>query len=121
MSMAAPAETGVEGFIAGLQRCGTKAVLDNGVVRFTVTAVMGAYAGEEIETGVGSDELGGWPAVPPHWVHLPAHVAFSKTNSQPSPIPGWTKHSRDIKGWGNAKEPAQAWIGHVRAVLAETQ
>jgi hypothetical protein len=30
-----------------------------------------------------------------------------------------TKHSRQIKDWGDAADPAQAWVAHVRAILDE--
>ena len=114
-------KTGEEGFRAGLQRCGLDTVVRDGVVVFNVVPVGGKHAGESIESGVGLDELTAFPSAAPHWVHLPASVTFGRTNTQPSPIRGWLKHSRNIKDWGNAAEPAQAWIAHVRAVLGESQ
>lgn len=118
MSMATVVDRGADGFVAGLRRCGIEPTVEHGVVKFEVLATVGARAGQVIPTGVGMEELGGWPAIPPHWVNLPSEITFPKTNSQASSVPGWIKHSRDIKGWGNAKEPAQGWIAHVRAVLA---
>lgn len=112
----APAE-GLEGFIAGLRRCGCDAVIRDNVVTFAVVPVEGGRAGQPTETGVGIEELASWPATPPHWVHLPSEVRFERSNTQPSSIAGWIKHSRQIQGWGNAKEPAQAWISHVRSVI----
>ena len=117
--MTVASDTGIDGFIAGLLRCGTEAVVEAGVVTFTVAPLTGAHAGNAVRTGVGIDELGGWPAVPPHWIHLPNTISFPRSNMQGSPIRGWVKHSRQIVGWGDAAEPAQAWISHIRAVLGE--
>lgn len=116
--MAEPDE-GLDGFIAGLRRCGCNPEVRDGVVTFAVVAVGGSRAGIATETGVAVDELGAWHAVPPHWVHLPSAVRFERTNTQDSPITGWLKHSRQPKNWGNVPEPAQAWIAHVRGMLEE--
>src|SRR4051812_9424142 len=98
-------EAGEEGFLAGLRRYGCVPEKRNGVIVFRVIAVGGSHAGEPIETGVNVSELAAWPSVPPHWVHLPHSIAFAHTNSQPSSIPGWMMHSRNITGWGNAEDP----------------
>jgi hypothetical protein len=111
-----PPGTGLDGFLASLRRCGLDPVVEAGVVAFTVEPIAGARAGTAVPTGVGTDELGGWPAVPPHWVHFPDDVRFAHSNTQPSSKPGWTKHSRQINRWGDAAEPAQAWVAHVRAI-----
>lgn len=117
--MAAAPDTGLEGFLASLRRCGLEATVEAGVVAFAVEPVLGARGGSLVPTGVGVDELRGWPAVPPHWVHFPVDVRFPASNSQASSRPGWTKHSRNIQRWGNAAEPAQAWLAHVRTVAGE--
>jgi hypothetical protein len=111
-------DRGVEGFIAGLRRCGLNPVVDRGIVKFEVLAIVGTLAGKLVPTGVSVEELKAWPATPPHWVHLPADISLARTNSQGSSIQGWLQHSREIKRWGDAEERAQAWIAHVRAVLA---
>lgn len=113
-------ETGETAFLAGLRRCGCAPDKRNGVVVFTVVPVGGCHAGQLIETGVCIDELAAWPSAPPHWVHLPVSTIIGHTNTQPSPILGWLMHSRNITSWGNAEEPAQAWLAHVRAVLEES-
>lgn len=110
---------GVEGFIAGLSDCGITAAVQHDVVTFTVTPIGGAHAGLIIEVGVSVDELGGWPAVPPHWVHLPATITFTATNSRPSTVPGWHMHSRGTANWGNAAHPGQAYLAHLRAVIGD--
>lgn len=117
--MTTSSDTGVDAFIAGLQSCGHDSNVANGVVTFTVEPFDGAHAGQSVQTGVGTAELTGWPLVPPHWVHLPSEIRFTRTNSQDSAIPGWSQHSRDLQGWGDAQEPAQAWIAHVRAVIEQ--
>ncbi|QJY45526.1 hypothetical protein [Pseudonocardia broussonetiae] len=111
-------DTVIVDFLAGLQRCGIAAVVQGVVVVFTVEAVTGARAGRPTPTGVHVDELSMWPQFPPHWVHFPADVGFSTTNANAEDtLPGWVRHSRQINGWGDAAEPAQAWIAHIRSVL----
>lgn len=111
---------GVDGFVAGLGRCGVVAVVRGAVVTFAVEVPAGALAGSTIETGVEVAELAMWPVAPPHWVHLPESVNFIRTNTDRNEcLPTWARHSRQIAGWGDAAEPAQAWLGHVRGVLAE--
>ena len=118
--MSNPAETGEEGFLAGLKLCNCEPEKQSGVLVFTVVPVGGIHAGQSIETGVSVDELKAWPSVPPHWVHLPEYVAISRTNMQSSSVSGWLKHSRNVANWGNAAIPAQAWLAHVRAILEDT-
>lgn len=103
----------------GLTRLGLEPRLEAGLVVFTVEPVEGPRAGAETVTGVAVDELGRWPQVPPHWVHLPADVTFSRTNSRPSLRAGWLMHSRQVSGWGRDADPAQAWVGHVRGIVGQ--
>lgn len=112
----------VDEFVAGLRRCGTEARIRGKVVVFAVEVPVGPLAGTRIETAAEVAELAMWPVAPPHWVHLPETVTFARTNlDRTDCLPGWVRHSRQIVGWGlsDATEPAQAWLGHVRAVLAE--
>jgi hypothetical protein len=111
---------GADGFMAGLRRCGLDPSQQDGVITFAVEACQGALAGQQVRTGVNVNELGAWPAVPPHWLHFPVEVTLPRTNIDPNEtLPGWRRHSRQIVGWGDAAEPAQAWMAHVRSVLAE--
>jgi hypothetical protein len=48
---------------------------------------------------------------PPHWLHLPAAVAFEHTNSQPSPVAGWMRHSRQIGDWDSDPDPGSGLVG----------
>jgi len=116
---AAVTTAGVDGFIASLRVCGTEATVESGVVVFTVAAA--ARSGPlGTQAGVAVAELATWPAVPPHWVHFPAAVRFEATNASPAEtLPGWVRHSREIRGWGDAEEPAQAWLAHLRRVLED--
>lgn len=116
--MASPDE-GLDGFLAGLKRCGCGPKIREGIIVFTVVAFGGARAEVPTQTGVDVDELAMWPAAPPHWVHLPDEVQFEHTNRKPSTITEWSKHSRQPQNWGNDQEPAQAWIAHVRGMLEE--
>jgi adenylosuccinate synthase len=53
-------------------------------------------------------------------VHFPAAVQFTRTNSsQQETLPGWVRHSRQVNGWGDAEEPAQAWLAHLRRILQD--
>jgi hypothetical protein len=110
-----------EEFIVGLRRCGATAQRHDGLVLYQIEPVDGRFAGEVVQTAVEVQELTNWPMVPPHWVHLPTDVVFAATNSQPSSLPGWLRHSRQIMGWGGEAEPAQGWLAHVRAVVGEAQ
>jgi hypothetical protein len=115
-----PQQVGVEGFMAGLRGIGIEPTVESDVVTFSVDAGCGVHAGQAIRTGVGCDELAPWPALPPHWVHLPADVAFTTTNTSASVVPGFVRHSRGVEAWGNAADPAQAWVAHVRGLLSES-
>ena len=109
---------GLQGFIDDLTHLGFEPTVENGLVLYRITPVVGAHTGIAVETGVGVDELTPWPQVPPHWIHLPDSIGFSRTNSQESPKSGWLMHSRQFKGWGDA--PAEiCWTSHVRGVLCE--
>jgi hypothetical protein len=114
-----PVRDGIEGFRADLDDLGTVTDVRRTVVTFEVLAVAGALAGRLVLTGVGVDELGGWPAVPPHWIHLPAEVKFAASNVDASnTLPGWQRHSRQIGTWDMSTHPGQAWLAHVRAVVS---
>jgi hypothetical protein len=110
---------GLDGFISGLRECGIEASVQHGVVTFEVAPVDGAFAGRHVAVGVSIDELGAWPAIPPHWVHLPPEVGFVRTNTQASEVPGWVKHSRGTNTWGDAAHPSQAYVAHLRAVVGD--
>ena len=109
--------TGAEAFIRDMTELGLEATLEAELVIYKVVAVDGAYAGRPVETAIGIGELVPWPQVPPHWLHFPADVRFSTTNSRPSPRSGWVMHSRQIAAWGDAPAGV-AWVSHVRAVLS---
>jgi hypothetical protein len=109
--------TGVEAFVAALEEFGAAPVVESALVTYTITPVTGVMAGRAVRTGVSVEELAPWPTAPPHWIHLPAGVAFAATNAGGSPMAGWVSHSRDIAAWGTAQVPVAAWLAHVRGVL----
>lgn len=109
--------TGHQAFVGDLASLGIEAQVADGLVIYEIEAVRGAHAGAPVRTGVATAELQRWPAVPPHWVHLPDTVLFSRTNTQASLKSGWTAHSRNLEGWGSDANRARAWIAHVRAVV----
>jgi hypothetical protein len=115
----AEVSAGARAFIAGLAECGIDATASADLVTLQVTPLYGSRAGEPTPVGVALDELTAWPAVPPHWIHLPDEVTFAHTNAQASTATGWKKHSRQANAWGNAEHPAQAYLGHLRSVLGE--
>jgi len=82
MTTAATA-TGVDGFIAGLRRCGIDATVNTGIAVFTVVAA-GRSGLLTTQTGVATAELTAWPAVPPHW----AHFRNDKSSSEGDRIDG---------------------------------
>ena len=111
-------QTGAKAFMQDMAELGFETTLEAELVIYQVVAVDGAYAGIPVETGVSIGELDPWPQVPPHWLHFPADIRFSRTNSSPSSRSGWLMHSRQITGWGDALAGV-AWVSHVRAVLSE--
>lgn len=113
--------SGLEGFVAGLRRCGANPQRRAGLVVYEVEPVEGPLAGQVVLTGVEEQEVAQWPMVPPHWVHLPGEIGFASTNSQLSALSGWLRHSRQIRGWGGEQDPAQAWLAQVRAVVGEAR
>jgi len=112
------AHHGVDGLLAGLEICGAAPELRHGLVTFKVVPVSGDLAGRVVDSGISVQEAASWPLIPPHWVHLPSDVRLQHTNAQQSTHPGWLMHSRNIVGWGDALRPGQAWLAHLRAVLA---
>ena len=108
----------MQGFIEDMARLGIVPEIGAGLAVYRVEPVDGAHAGNSVETGVSLDELLSWPLAPPHWIHFPATIRFSRTNSQPSPRSGWVMHSRQIAGWGDT-QPGVGWVSHIRAVLGE--
>lgn len=104
-------------FVDGLRRLQTEPEVRHGLVVYRLEPVEGSHAGELVHTAVEVDELAGWPMVPPHWIHLPAGVTLPATNSTPSVLPGWLRHSRQVSGWGGDADPERAWVAHVRCVL----
>jgi hypothetical protein len=110
---------GPDGFIAGLATYGAAPTTNNRFITYKVEIVEGRFAGETVETSVAIDELARWPLVPAHWIYLSDTVTFAVTNTQPSPIPGWIGHSRQIAGWGDEPDPIVGWIAHVRGVIGE--
>ena len=86
---------------------------------YEVLAVGGALAGQKVVTGVSLSEVGNWPQVPPHWVHLPDSVVFETTNSDNTDCPpGWRRHSREFAFTDMSVPPAIAWLRHVRGLLS---
>jgi hypothetical protein len=111
----------VEAFMGGLHRFAARPQLGDGHVIYVIEPVEGRWAGELVDTAVDVTELSRWPLVPPHWIHLPHAVVFAATNSRPSSLEGWMRHSRQIAGWGRDAEPVAGWLAHVRSVVGEAR
>lgn len=106
-------------FITDMTAAGAPARLDGARILFDVQAFDGAYRGQTVPTGVSVSEVQSWPMLPPHWIHLPASVAFVETNADTTDCPaGWQRHSRDFAWTNMAVPPARAWLQHVRGVLS---
>jgi hypothetical protein len=109
----------VRQFIADMTVAGAPARLDGARVLYDVRAVGGPLAGQIIPTGVSVSEVQSWPAVPPHWIHLPNWVMFPETNADNTDcLPGWLRHSRDYQYTDTSQPPALSWLRHVRGALS---
>lgn len=111
--------TGRDGFVVALREEGLEPTETDGVVTFTVVPVTGTLSGKAVSCGVAAEELSSWPTVPPHWLHVESSIRFPQTNAQPSPVPGWSRHSRPASGWGNDEVKIRAYLAHARSVLGE--
>lgn len=106
-------------FIADMTDAGAPARADGPRVLYDVVAFGGALAGQTITTGVSISELQSWPAVPPHWIHLPAAVQFAQTNMDDTDCaPGYKRHSREYNYTDTSIHPARAWLSHVRGFIS---
>ena len=108
----------VQAFVDSMAKLGLSPVVEAELVICRIIPVAGARSSRTVEVGAAVDELGGWPQVPPHWIHLPADVRFASTNSENSAKAGWLRHSRNSSGWGDAP-PEVCWTAHLQAVLSE--
>lgn len=116
MTGATVADTGVEGFTAGMAAQGIEVAKTAHLIVYRVEPLTGPHRGHEVETGVSASELGGWPLTPPHWVYLRGEVKLD--GPQPSEEPGWSRYSRPYPGRLDASEnPARAWVAHIRELL----
>lgn len=111
----------VEQFVAGLASLGAAPDRRLDLIVYGIEPVDGAYAGRRVEVGVEVGELANWPIAPPHWIHLPAEITFARTNSQPSSLPNWMKHSRQVTDWGGDPQPTRVWMAHTRGVVGEAR
>ncbi|WP_068494657.1 hypothetical protein [Pseudoclavibacter helvolus] len=106
-------------FIDDLNAAGASARADGPRILYEVTPIDGALAGKIVTTGVSISEVGSWPSVPPHWVHLPETVRFAQTNTDGTDCaPGYMRHSRDYSYTDTSIPPARAWVSHVRGFLS---
>lgn len=119
MSVQVPLTGGAKRFFDDLTAELHEPVRQGGVIRYSVVPASGPLSGSRVETGVSVGELEGWPAAPPHWIHLPESVQFAHTNcdAQDCP-PGWRRHSRDTGQWLLDRPAVHLWIAHVRGMLA---
>lgn len=110
----------VAAFIADLSEHGIRAEVQGPAVVYSVVAVAGAFAGQNVPTAVSINELAGWPAVPPHWIHFPNTVHFAATNSDINDcLDGWLRHSREIGAWATSRPPIVNWLAHVRGIIKD--
>ncbi|GAA1656150.1 MULTISPECIES: hypothetical protein [Microbacterium] len=106
-------------FIDDMTAAGAPARADGPRILYDITPVNGALAGQVVATGVSLNEVQSWPAVPPHWIHLPETVRFEQTNIDSSDCaPGFVRHSRDYNYTDTSIAPARAWLSHVRGFVS---
>lgn len=111
---------GVSRFMADLEEEGCSPIRCGDVVRYNVVPATGRFAGQSVVSGVSVSELQGWPAIPPHWIHLPTEVTFTSTNQDVQGCPdGWRRHSRDVGQWVLDRTPILTWLSHVRCVIGQ--
>ncbi|APZ35590.1 hypothetical protein BOH66_16150 [Microbacterium aurum] len=106
-------------FIDDMTAAGAPARADGPRILYEVTPVGGALAGQVVTTGVSISEVQSWPAVPPHWVHLPETILFEQTNMDSTDCaPGFVRHSREYNYTDMSVPPARAWLSHVRGFIS---
>jgi hypothetical protein len=110
--------TGTVGFIADLAARGVPAEVGGGYVVYSVRAPGGPHAGKTVQSAVSVNELGAWPAIPPHWVQFPREITLVTPNpDQSDTAPGYIRHSRAFEAWEQVTDHGQAWLAHARFVL----
>ncbi|WP_375386536.1 hypothetical protein [uncultured Microbacterium sp.] len=106
-------------FIDDMAAAGAPARVDGPRILYDVTPVNGVFAGKTVATGVSLIEVQSWPAVPPHWIHLPENVHFEQTNIDSTDCAaGFVRHSRDYSYTDASISPARAWLSHVRGFVS---
>lgn len=106
-------------FIDEMTAAGASARADGPRILYDIIPVNGALAGQVVTTGVSLSEVQSWPAVPPHWIHLPDTVRFEQTNIDSTDCaPGFVRHSRDYSYTATSMAPARAWLSHVRGFVS---
>ncbi|MFI2363036.1 hypothetical protein [Promicromonospora sp. NPDC019610] len=106
-------------FVDDMTAVGAPARADGPRILYDVMAVHGALAGQIVTTGVSVSEVQSWPAVPPHWIHLPESVTFTQTNMDGTDCPpGWKRHSREFNYTDTSVPLALAWLRHVRGFIS---
>ncbi|SDZ26665.1 hypothetical protein [Herbiconiux ginsengi] len=120
--MSAETPAFVQAFINDLASQGVEAHLQGPAVIYSIPAVSGGLVNQKVPTGVSVNELTGWPAVPPHWVHFPTTIIFEQANTDTADcLDGWQRHSRDIGTWSTNRPPILNWLAHVRGIVAGAQ
>lgn len=120
--MSAETPASVQAFINDLAGQGVEAHMQGPAVIYSILAVSGGLVNHTVPTGVSVNELTGWPAVPPHWIHFPTTVTFAQANTDTTDcLDGWQRHSRDIGTWSTNRPPILNWLAHVRGIVAGAQ
>ncbi len=111
-----------QAFIDDLANQGVEAHVQGPAVIYSVLVVSGRLVNQIVLTGVSVNELTGWPAVPPHWIHFPTTVSFEQSNTDTVDcLEGWQRHSRDIGTWSTNRPPILNWLAHIRGVVLGAQ
>ncbi|GMA28889.1 hypothetical protein [Arenivirga flava] len=106
-------------FVLDMTAAGAPARVDGPRIVYEVMSVNGSHVGQAVATGVSISEVESWPAVPPHWIHLPESIRFEQTNMDTTDCaPGFVRHSRDFSYVDTSIPPARAWLSHVRGFVS---
>jgi len=112
--------TGLQAFVDTVTVAGLQVEVRDPIVLVLVDVPLGRHAGAEI--WVGADPPQEFPAIPPHWVHLPESIDLADGGKQASELgAGWAKWSRPHKRWVDCAAPGAQWLAHTRALLAQAQ
>lgn len=111
--------TGIERFMAGLERLGLKAE-QRGALVVVVQDI--APEGRADLSLLGADPPNDFPNVPPHWLHLHRDLVLPDGTAQASELGDqWRKWSRQHPKWKGGESASRVWLAHARSLLLQAK